>query len=107
LVGMTGRRFYEFGSFTIDEENHVLLREGEPVKLTPKAYELLLLFVQNSGPMRKRTLAHRSITHGLTPFRLVSIFSVKQKRANYSRSTPDKRQVIDGETSRRAYINSE
>lgn len=39
---------YEFGSFLLDVKNHVLLRNGEPVALTPKAFDTLLVLVQNS-----------------------------------------------------------
>ena len=41
--------FYEFGEFTIDSVERVLLREGEPVPLTSKVFDLLLLLVENNG----------------------------------------------------------
>lgn len=41
--------FYEFGPFRIDPAERLLLREGTPVPLTPKAFETLLALVQNSG----------------------------------------------------------
>jgi TolB-like protein len=40
---------YEFGSFLLDVVGHVLLRNGEPVALTPKAFDTLVVLVQNSG----------------------------------------------------------
>ena len=43
------RRVYEFGSFRIDTAERVLLREGKPVSLTPKALEVLILLVESSG----------------------------------------------------------
>jgi Tol biopolymer transport system component/DNA-binding winged helix-turn-helix (wHTH) protein len=40
---------YEFGPFRLDVSERVLLREGRPVALTPKAIETLLVLVRNSG----------------------------------------------------------
>lgn len=40
---------YEFGAFRFDPENHLLLNEGSPVSLTPKAFEILLVLVQNGS----------------------------------------------------------
>ncbi len=40
---------YEFGPFRLRPEEHLLLREGNPVPLTPKAFDLLLFLVQNQG----------------------------------------------------------
>jgi DNA-binding winged helix-turn-helix (wHTH) protein/tetratricopeptide (TPR) repeat protein len=42
-------RFYDFGPFRIDASQHVLLRDGAEVPLTPKAFDTLLLLVRNSG----------------------------------------------------------
>jgi len=41
--------FYEFGPFRLDTTERVLLRDGTPVPLTPKAFELLHVLVDNSG----------------------------------------------------------
>jgi Tol biopolymer transport system component/DNA-binding winged helix-turn-helix (wHTH) protein len=43
------QRFCEFGPFRIDLNERVLLREGRPVSLTPKALDCLLVLVENSG----------------------------------------------------------
>ena len=52
--------FYEFGPFRLDEKERRLLRDGEevtlgesgkPERLTPKAFDLLLLLVKQSGQM--------------------------------------------------------
>ena len=40
---------YEFGPFLLDVSEHVLLRQGRPVPLTPKVFEVLRVLVQNSG----------------------------------------------------------
>src|SRR5215470_5596014 len=40
---------YEFGPFRIDVAERLLLRDGEAVPLTPKAFETLLLLVESRG----------------------------------------------------------
>lgn len=40
---------YEFGEFRLESAERRLLRAGEPISLTSKAFEILLALVQNSG----------------------------------------------------------
>jgi DNA-binding winged helix-turn-helix (wHTH) protein/TolB-like protein len=40
---------YEFARFRLDPGQHLLLREGKPVSLSPKAFELLLVLIQSGG----------------------------------------------------------
>jgi DNA-binding winged helix-turn-helix (wHTH) protein/tetratricopeptide (TPR) repeat protein len=40
--------FYEFGPFRIDPDKQILLREDQPVAITPKALETLLILVRHS-----------------------------------------------------------
>ncbi len=40
---------FSFGNFTLDLERRLLLRDGEPVPLTPKALDTLALLVRRSG----------------------------------------------------------
>jgi DNA-binding winged helix-turn-helix (wHTH) protein/TolB-like protein/tetratricopeptide (TPR) repeat protein len=47
-------RFYEFGPFRVDTVKRVLLREGEPVSLSPKAFDTLLALVQNAGEVLEK-----------------------------------------------------
>jgi Tol biopolymer transport system component/DNA-binding winged helix-turn-helix (wHTH) protein len=42
-------RCFNFGNFTLDLEKRLLLRDGEPVPLTPKAFDTLALLVRRSG----------------------------------------------------------
>ena len=44
-----GGQAYLFGSFVVDTREGLLLREGRPVQLTPKAFEVLVALVENSG----------------------------------------------------------
>jgi DNA-binding winged helix-turn-helix (wHTH) protein/TolB-like protein len=41
--------FYECGPFRLEPAEHRLTREGNPVSLAPKAFELLVFLVQNQG----------------------------------------------------------
>ena len=43
------KQTYEFGRFCLDTAERLLLREGEPVPLTPKVYDILLVLVENGG----------------------------------------------------------
>jgi DNA-binding winged helix-turn-helix (wHTH) protein/TolB-like protein/Tfp pilus assembly protein PilF len=47
-------RFYEFGAFRVDTVKRVLLREGEPVSLSPKAFDTLLMLVQHAGEVLEK-----------------------------------------------------
>src|SRR5215218_2174888 len=42
-------QFYEFGPFRLDPVKRRLLRDGETLRLTPKAFDLLLVLVEESG----------------------------------------------------------
>jgi DNA-binding winged helix-turn-helix (wHTH) protein/tetratricopeptide (TPR) repeat protein len=48
------RHLYEFGPFRLDPEKPCLWRDGEPVSLTPKAVETLLILVQQNGKLVER-----------------------------------------------------
>jgi DNA-binding winged helix-turn-helix (wHTH) protein/tetratricopeptide (TPR) repeat protein len=42
------RELYEFGPFRVDPEKGTVLRAGEPVSLTPKNFQILLVLIRNS-----------------------------------------------------------
>jgi TolB-like protein len=42
-------RLYEFGPFCVDPARSLLLRSGEPVTLTPKAFEILVVLLEHRG----------------------------------------------------------
>jgi TolB-like protein/DNA-binding winged helix-turn-helix (wHTH) protein len=46
--------YYDFFDFRLDAEKQQLLRNGEPVQLTHKAFQILLLLVQNSGRITQK-----------------------------------------------------
>ena len=43
------QHFYEFGRFRLDPLKRRLLRDAEALRLTPKAFDLLLVLVEESG----------------------------------------------------------
>ena len=43
------QRVYYFGSFCLDQAEQQLLRNGEPVRLSPKAFHVLLVLIRNNG----------------------------------------------------------
>ena len=43
------KHLYEFGCFALDVSNRLLLRDGEPVPLQPKALDTLLLLIERRG----------------------------------------------------------
>lgn len=43
------QRFYDFGPFRLDTGRRLLMRDGKPVPLTPKAFEILLVLLGNSN----------------------------------------------------------
>jgi Tol biopolymer transport system component/DNA-binding winged helix-turn-helix (wHTH) protein len=46
--------YYDFFEFRLDIEKQQLLKNGQTVQLTPKAFHILLLLVQNSGQTTKK-----------------------------------------------------
>src|SRR4030095_16554084 len=42
-------KIFEFGPYQLDAAERVLLRHGRPVRLTLKAFDVLLLLVENRG----------------------------------------------------------
>jgi len=43
------KQFYEFGPFCLDPAERTLLRDGQPIPLRPKVYDLLVVLVENRG----------------------------------------------------------
>src|SRR4030095_1062618 len=51
FMGERASQGYEFGRFSINSAERILLRDHEPVALTPKASDILLTLVENSGSL--------------------------------------------------------
>jgi DNA-binding winged helix-turn-helix (wHTH) protein len=59
---------FQFGDFTANDEAHELRRQGEPVHLSPKAFDLLMLLVRS----RPRALSKADLHAGVWPRTFVS-----------------------------------
>lgn len=46
---VSSRELYKFGEFVLRPQDYVLTREGKPVSLTPKMFDVLLVLVRNHG----------------------------------------------------------
>lgn len=44
---MKNRRLYEFGSFRVDADERILLRDSESLRMPPKTFDLLLALIEN------------------------------------------------------------
>ena len=49
LPGPCKRPFYEFGPYLLDTIQHVLLKEGRALALTPKTYDTLCCWFRTVG----------------------------------------------------------
>lgn len=54
---------YAFGPFVLDTTRHTLTRDGRPITLTPKGFELLLILVRSGG----RVLSRQELVAALWP----------------------------------------
>ena len=52
---------YQFCTFRFDPENHLLESEGNPISLTPKAFEILLVLVQNGSRLTTKEELMRKV----------------------------------------------
>jgi len=52
---------YEFSRFRLDPENHLLQSEGSPISLTPKAFEILLVLVENGNRLTTKEELMRKV----------------------------------------------
>ena len=43
------KQLYEFGPFCLDPVEHTLRRDGQPIPLRPKVFDLLLVLIENRG----------------------------------------------------------
>lgn len=48
-MSLETKHFYDFRNFRVDPDERVLLCEGKPLPLTPKAFQMLLILIENRG----------------------------------------------------------
>jgi eukaryotic-like serine/threonine-protein kinase len=84
---------YEFGSYRLDPAKRVLLREEEPVSLTPKAFDTLLLLIQN----RDRVMPKEELMNRIWPESFVEEANLSQTifmlRKTLGETAPEQRYI--------------
>jgi len=83
------KQLYEFGPFRLDPVKRRLLRDGEPVQLTPKAFETLLALVQQSG----RTVEKDDLMRRVWPGSVVEENNLNQNITALRKCLGDSRQA--------------
>ncbi|HEX6732584.1 MAG TPA: winged helix-turn-helix domain-containing protein [Pyrinomonadaceae bacterium] len=78
---------YEFGPFRLDPSKRRLMREEEPVQLTPKAFETLLALVEQSG----RTIEKDDLMKKVWPDAIVEENNLTQNITALRKSLGDSR----------------
>jgi DNA-binding winged helix-turn-helix (wHTH) protein len=51
----SGALAYQFGTFRLDPAERLLLRGGQPVSLTPKAFDLLVYLAERPGKLVEKS----------------------------------------------------
>jgi len=55
------KRYFEFGQFQLDVRERALLRNGEAVQLAPKAFDTLVILVENAGSLVEKDEMMRAV----------------------------------------------
>jgi DNA-binding winged helix-turn-helix (wHTH) protein/TolB-like protein/Flp pilus assembly protein TadD len=55
------KRYFQFGEFLLDVSERALLREAEPVQLTPKAFDTLLVLLESAGSLVQKDELMRAV----------------------------------------------
>jgi DNA-binding winged helix-turn-helix (wHTH) protein/TolB-like protein/Tfp pilus assembly protein PilF len=55
------RRFFEFGDFKLDVRERALVHKGESVQLAPKAFDTLVILVENAGSLVEKDEMMRAV----------------------------------------------
>ena len=58
------KHLYEFGPFQLDPPERLLLCEGHPVPMTPKAFDLLVVLVERGGHLVEKDELLKAVWHG-------------------------------------------
>src|SRR5262249_4901589 len=82
------KHFYEFGPFRLDPVKRRLLHHGEPLPLTPKAFDTLLALVQESG----KTIEKDDLMKKVWPDAVVEENNLNQNITALRKSLGDSRQ---------------
>lgn len=72
--------FYEFGDFRLDVSQKTLLRDGQPVSLTPKVFDTLQVLVESAGSLLEKDELMKKIWHDRFVEEGNLVFNVKMLR---------------------------
>ncbi|HKN31606.1 MAG TPA: winged helix-turn-helix domain-containing protein [Terriglobales bacterium] len=92
---MKSKHLYRFGSYSLDAEERVLLRNGQPVTLPPKDLETLLVLVERAGHIVEKEELLDRVWPG-----------VFIEEGNLSRRIFNLRQVLGDSADERPYIET-
>jgi Tol biopolymer transport system component/DNA-binding winged helix-turn-helix (wHTH) protein len=81
------KHLYEFGPFRLDPVKRRLLRDGEPVQISPKAFDTLLALVQQSG----KTIEKDDLMNKVWPGAAVEENNLNQNISSLRRTLGDSR----------------
>ena len=90
-----GKHFYEFGPFRLDPAERLLLCNSQTVPLAPKAFDTLLLLVENSGHL----LSKDELIKRLWPETFV-------EEVNLAQNISTIRRAFDGKNGGEQYIET-
>src|SRR5215471_887032 len=81
------KRCYEFGPFRLDPSEQILLRDGQVVALTPKAFQTLLVLVENGT----RTVTKEELLERVWPDTFVGEITLAQNISTLRKALADDR----------------
>lgn len=93
MVERLQRRFHDFGPFRVDASRRLLLREGSPVPLTPKAFDILMVLLRNPGRVVEKDELMRLVWPGTVV-----------EENNLTRNISSLRKALEEGPSERRYI---
>jgi DNA-binding winged helix-turn-helix (wHTH) protein/TolB-like protein/Flp pilus assembly protein TadD len=65
VMGTSVKHLYEFGPFQLDPPERLLLCDGRPVPMTPRAFDLLVFLVERGGHLVEKDELLKAVWHGL------------------------------------------
>jgi tetratricopeptide (TPR) repeat protein/DNA-binding winged helix-turn-helix (wHTH) protein/TolB-like protein len=64
VMGTSVKHLYEFGPFQLDPPERLLLCDGQPVPMTPKAFDLLVVLVEKGGHLVEKEELLKTVWRG-------------------------------------------
>src|SRR5450755_4528438 len=64
VMGTPVKHLYEFGSFQLNPPERLLLCDGQPIPMTPKAFDLLVVLVERGGHLVEKEELLKAVWRG-------------------------------------------